>query len=189
MADPMKSILAQWRQCCPELDTSSMEIAGRILLAASLLQTRLEPVFRRHDVSSGGFDVLATLRRQGPPFELSPTILYKELLITSGTMTHRLNTLEKQGLIERITHPSDRRGLLVRLPPEIPRPWVGYWETGLKVLRAITIKGSATISCSNYSYLHLSPSPLNLETTWNRGQIAASPNIREECDLTSIIVK
>jgi len=115
MRDPMKSIRAQWRQCCPELDTSSMEIAGRILLAASLLQTRLEPVFKRHGVSSGGFDVLATLRRQGSPFELSPTILYKELLITSGTMTHRLNTLEKQGLIERVTHPSDRRGLLVRL--------------------------------------------------------------------------
>jgi DNA-binding MarR family transcriptional regulator len=115
MRDPMKSIRAQWRQCCPELDTSSMEIAGRILLAASLLQTRLETVFRRHGVSSGGFDVLATLRRQGPPFELSPTMLYKELLITSGTMTHRLNTLENQGLIERVTHPSDRRGLLVRL--------------------------------------------------------------------------
>lgn len=115
MRDPMKSIRAQWQQCCPELDTRSMEIAGRILLAASLLQTRLEPVFKRHGVSSGGFDVLATLRRQGPPFELSPTILYKELLITSGTMTHRLDTLEKLGYIERVTHPSDRRGLLVRL--------------------------------------------------------------------------
>lgn len=115
MRDPIKSIRAQWRQCCPELKTDSMEIAGRILLAASLLQSRLEPVFKRHGISSGGFDVLATLRRQGPPFELSPTILYKELLITSGTMTHRLNTLEKQGLIDRVTHPSDRRGLLVRL--------------------------------------------------------------------------
>lgn len=115
MPDAMKSILAQWRRSCPELDTSPMEIAGRVLLAASLLQARLDPVFRRHGVSSGGFDVLATLRRQGSPFELSPTILYKELLITSGTMTHRLGVLEKQGLIERITHPSDRRGLLVRL--------------------------------------------------------------------------
>lgn len=115
MRDPMKSIRAQWQLCCPELNTSSMEIAGRILLASSLLQTRLEPVFKRYGVSSGGFDVLATLRRQGAPFELSPTILYKELLITSGTMTHRLDTLEKRGLIERITHPSDRRGLLVRL--------------------------------------------------------------------------
>lgn len=115
MRDPIKSIRAQWRKCCPELNTGSMEVAGRILLASALLQTRLEPVFKRHGVSSGGFDVLATLRRQGPQFELSPTILYKELLITSGTMTHRLNMLEKQGLIDRVTHPSDRRGLLVRL--------------------------------------------------------------------------
>lgn len=115
MHDPMNKIIAQWRQCCPELDTRSMEIAGRILLAASLLQNRLEPVFRQHGVSSGGFDVLATLRRQGPPFELSPTDLYKALLITSGTMTHRLDGLEKQGLVERISHPHDRRGLLVRL--------------------------------------------------------------------------
>lgn len=115
MKDSMKAILSQWKQCCPELDTRSMEIAGRILLASSLLQTRLEPVFKKHGVSSGGFDVLATLRRQGMPFELSPTTLYKELLITSGTMTHRLNMLEKQGLIERFNHPNDRRGLMVRL--------------------------------------------------------------------------
>ncbi len=115
MHNRVKSIRAQWRQCRPELDTSPMEIAGHILLAASLLQTRLEPVFKRHGVSSGGFDVLATLRRQGAPFELTPTLLYKELLITSGTMTHRLDVLEKLGLIERITNPGDRRGLLVRL--------------------------------------------------------------------------
>ena len=115
MHDPMNKIVAQWKQCCPELDTGSMEIAGRILLAAALLQDRLKPVFQRHDVSSGGFDVLATLRRQGPPFELTPTVLYKELLITSGTMTHRLDGLEKRGLVERISYPQDRRGLLVRL--------------------------------------------------------------------------
>jgi len=92
-----------------------MVVAGHILLAASLLQERLEPVFKRHGVSAGGFDVLATLRRQGPPFELTPTTLYKELLITSGTMTHRLDGLEKLELIERTSHPRDRRGLLVRL--------------------------------------------------------------------------
>lgn len=92
-----------------------MEVAGRILLAAFLLQTRLDPVFKRHGLSSGGFDVLATLRRQGPPYELTPTALYKELLISSGTMTHRLDGLETKDLIKRISHPSDRRGLIVRL--------------------------------------------------------------------------
>ena len=115
MFNPMKMIRAQWRQCSPTLDTSTMEVAGHIQLAASALQSRLNPVFKRHGISSGGFDVLATLRRQGPPFELTPTSLYKELLITSGTMTNRLDHLEKQALVERISHPLDRRGLLVRL--------------------------------------------------------------------------
>lgn len=92
-----------------------MEVAGRMLLAASLLQAQIEALFKEHGLSTGAFDVLATLRRQGPPYEIMPTALYQELLITSGTMTHRLDGLERRGLIERVAHPTDRRGLLVRL--------------------------------------------------------------------------
>lgn len=113
--DPVKAIREQWRSCRPDLDTRPMDIAGHLLLAASLLQARVDPVLKQHGLSSGSFDVLATLRRQGPPFELTPTTLYKELLITSGTMTHRLDGLQASGLIKRSSHPSDRRGLLVRL--------------------------------------------------------------------------
>jgi DNA-binding MarR family transcriptional regulator len=113
--DPIRTIREQWQCCRPDLDTGPMETAGRLLLAASLLQNRLEPEFHRYGISSGGFDILATLRRQGDQFELTPTMLYKELLITSGTITYRLDTLEAKGLIKRLPHPSDRRGLIIRL--------------------------------------------------------------------------
>ena len=92
-----------------------MEIIGRLLILTSLIQSVLEPELQRQGLSLGGFDVLASLRRQGHPYELSPTELYQELLITSGTMTSRLNNLEKRGLIARRSHPGDRRSVVVSL--------------------------------------------------------------------------
>lgn len=150
MHDPVKSIRRQWRKCRPELDTRPMEVAGRILLAASLLQARIEPVFKEHGLSSGAFDVLATLRRQGPPFELSPTVLYKQLLITSGTMTHRLDGLERRGLIERAAHPSDRRGLLVRLTKQglalTDRLIDGHLENERRLFASLGAHDAATLA-------------------------------------------
>jgi DNA-binding MarR family transcriptional regulator len=113
--DQLAHILAQWQATRPDLDTSPMATIGRILLAAERLQARLQVVFARHGLTMGGFDVLASLRRAGPPYQLSPTQLYRELLISSGGITHRLERLEQQGLVERIADPADRRGLLVRL--------------------------------------------------------------------------
>jgi DNA-binding MarR family transcriptional regulator len=91
-----------------------MEVVGRILFAASLLEERLGRALE-DAVTSGGLDVLATLRRQGPPYELTPTALYRELLLSSGAMTHRLDALADRGLVERRPDPDDRRGWLVRL--------------------------------------------------------------------------
>lgn len=108
--------IAQWRKERPDLDVSPMAVLGRLSEAASLVaHDRLAPLFARFGLRHGEFDVLATLRRSGPPFALSPTDLYEATMVTSGAMTNRLDRLEKAGLIRRVPHPSDRRGLMVEL--------------------------------------------------------------------------
>ncbi|TIM67601.1 MAG: MarR family transcriptional regulator, partial [Mesorhizobium sp.] len=76
---------------------------------------RLAPLFARFGLQSGEFDVLATLRRSGSPYALTPTALYEATMVTSGAMTNRLDRLEKSGLIMRGPHPNDRRGVVVQL--------------------------------------------------------------------------
>ena len=73
----------------------------------------------QHEKSeSWEFDVLAALRRAGGDYELSPGRLLKETLVTSGTMTNRVDRLAARGFVERLPDPNDRRGVLVRLTPE-----------------------------------------------------------------------
>nr|WP_244989311.1 MarR family transcriptional regulator [Pantoea cypripedii] len=99
----------------PELDASSMAIFGRMLrIMKHLAKTRAEAL-SPFGFRDGEFDVLATLRRAGSPFCLSPTQLYKSLLVTSGAMTNRLNHLEEAGLIARVADPQDKRSSLVAL--------------------------------------------------------------------------
>lgn len=91
-----------------------MGVIGRLNEAASLIsRERLAPLFARFGLQQGEFDVLATLRRSGAPYALTPTELYEATMVTSGAMTARLDRLEKAGLIRRAPHPSDRRGVVV----------------------------------------------------------------------------
>jgi DNA-binding MarR family transcriptional regulator len=93
-----------------------MAVLGRLRQAAAMIsRTRLDPLFARFGLQSGEFDVLATLRRSGAPFALTPTALYEATMVTSGAMTNRLDRLEKSGLIARTPHPEDRRGVIVQL--------------------------------------------------------------------------
>ena len=115
--DYVDHILDQWRRETPQLDPSPMGVFGRISRAARLLERHIESVFARHNLQGGRFDVLAALRRAGAPHVLSPTNLYNSLLVTSGAMTHRLDRLAADGLIERIPDPNDGRSLLVGLTP------------------------------------------------------------------------
>ncbi|TPI36612.1 MarR family transcriptional regulator [Mesorhizobium sp. B3-1-9] len=108
--------MEQWRRERPDLDVSPMGVIGRLNEASALIaRDRLAPVFARFGLQSGEFDVLATLRRSGAPYALTPTELYEATMVTSGAMTARLDRLEKAGLTRRAPHPSDRRGVVVQL--------------------------------------------------------------------------
>lgn len=116
--DHVQHVLEQWRREAPELDRSPMGVVGRISRLAQLLQVELERVFAAHGVTGGEFDVLASLRRAGRPYRLTPTELSRALMVTSGGMTKRLAALEERGLIRREPDPKDRRSTAVSLTRE-----------------------------------------------------------------------
>ncbi|MEG0223857.1 MAG: MarR family transcriptional regulator, partial [Comamonas sp.] len=91
--DAVDAILAQWQRERPDLDASPMGPIGRIKRCAALLEQQLEAGFAAFDLSLWEFDMLAALRRSGAPCRLSPTELFSTLMVTSGTMTHRLKRL------------------------------------------------------------------------------------------------
>ncbi|AXE31283.1 MarR family transcriptional regulator [Chromobacterium phragmitis] len=117
-ADAVDCILAQWARERPDLDVSPMGVIGRLSRCAALLSQRLDSVFAEYGLSGWEFDVLATLRRAGAPYCLAPTELFSSLMVTSGTMTHRLKVLEGKGWIERQASSLDARSTLVRLSGE-----------------------------------------------------------------------
>jgi len=115
--DGVDEILEQWRRERPELDPSPIGVVGRVSRLARELELRLERVYREHGLEPGWHDVLATLRRNGPPYRLRPTDFSGQLMITSSGTTKRLDRLEQAGLIARAPDPDDRRGTLISLTP------------------------------------------------------------------------
>ncbi|MCP1312904.1 MULTISPECIES: MarR family winged helix-turn-helix transcriptional regulator [unclassified Halomonas] len=113
--DHVDRILAQWQRQRPDLDVAPMGTLGRLKRLNQVLTRAMEKTWAPFGLNESSFDVLATLRREGPPFALSPSALMASTLVTSGTMTHRLQQLEKAGLIERIKNPEDGRGFLISL--------------------------------------------------------------------------
>jgi DNA-binding MarR family transcriptional regulator len=118
MMDHVDKILAQWRRERPDLDVSAMGLLGRFTRLRAHLAREIERVFTDHGLTSASFDVLAALRRSGPPFQLSPGDLLATTMVTSGTMTNRIDQLEKAGLVERLDNPEDRRGVIIALTAE-----------------------------------------------------------------------
>jgi DNA-binding MarR family transcriptional regulator len=113
--DDVDLILEQWRTERPDLDPAPIGVIGRVSRLARELEQRLEPVYREHGMEPGWFDVLATLRRAGPPYRLRPTEFTSALMLTSSGTTKRLDRLEQAGLIARGPDPDDRRGTLITL--------------------------------------------------------------------------
>ena len=116
--DGVDLIIEQWQRERPELDHSPIGIVGRVSRLARELEARLEPVYREHGLEPGWHDVLATLRRSGPPYRLRPTDLSGSVMLTSSGTTKRLDRLEAAGLIAREPDPDDRRGTLISLTAE-----------------------------------------------------------------------
>lgn len=113
--DAVATILQQWQRERPDLDASPMGIIGRVGRCTALLRGKLDETFSRFELTAWEFDVLATLRRAGSPYCLAPTVLFRTLMITSGTMTRQLQQLEARGLISRLPNPDDARSQLVQL--------------------------------------------------------------------------
>ncbi|MGV4981837.1 MarR family winged helix-turn-helix transcriptional regulator [Streptomyces sp. NPDC001709] len=113
--DPVDAIIEQWAAVRPDLDSRAMEVFGRIYRLSRTMGDRMEKAYQPYGISRGEFDVLATLRRSGEPYTLSPRQLSATLMLTTGGMTGRLDKLEKAGLLRRSPDPHDRRGLKVTL--------------------------------------------------------------------------
>lgn len=113
--DHVDAILSQWGRERPDLDVGPMGIMGRLHRLATHLGREVEAVLLQHGLSSSAFDVMATLRRACAPYRLSPGELLDMTMVSSGTMTNRIDQLEKAGLVERINNPEDRRSVLIAL--------------------------------------------------------------------------
>jgi DNA-binding MarR family transcriptional regulator len=113
--DEVDTIVEAWRRERPDIDVAPMEVLSRISRLARHLDRLRGNAFSAHDLESWEFDVLAALRRSGAPYRLSPGQLLRETLVTSGTMTNRIDRLAGRGLVTRHDHPNDRRGVLVQL--------------------------------------------------------------------------
>ncbi|MFJ5266149.1 MarR family winged helix-turn-helix transcriptional regulator [Streptomyces sp. NPDC088387] len=116
--DDVDTIVEQWADVRPDLDARAMEVFGRVFRLSRVMGDRMEGACARFGISRGEFDVLATLRRSGTPYTLSPRRLSATLMLTTGGMTGRLDKLERAGLLRRSPDPHDRRGLKVTLTQE-----------------------------------------------------------------------
>jgi DNA-binding MarR family transcriptional regulator len=113
--DEVDDLVAAWQAERPDLDVRPMQVLSRITRLARHLDRERRAAFAAHDLEPWEFDVLAALRRQGPPYGLSPGALLRATLVTSGTMTNRIDRLEQSGLVRRRPDPDDKRGVLVTL--------------------------------------------------------------------------
>ena len=126
--DEVAELVAAWRRERPDLDIAPLEVLSRITRLARQLDIARRAAFAEHGLETWGFDVLAALRRVGAPYQLTPGQLIHENLVTSGTITNRLDRLESDGLLGRYPDPSDGRGTLVRIT-----------EKGIKVVDAALV--------------------------------------------------
>ncbi len=113
--DEVDRLVRSWQKERPDLDVAPLQVLSRVSRLAKHLDRTRRAAFAQHELEPWEFDVLTTLRRAGEPYELSPGALLRATLVTSGTMTNRIDRLAAAGLVRRRPDPEDRRGVLVSL--------------------------------------------------------------------------
>jgi len=137
MRDEVDDLVEAWARELPALDLEPVAVFSRIHRLARHLDLARREAFSAHGIESWEFDVLAALRRAGAPYELSPGRLLRETLVTSGTMTNRVDRLAGRGYVERYPDPADRRGVIVRLTREGKTAVDGAFEALLSAEAAL----------------------------------------------------
>ncbi|MGP9675024.1 MULTISPECIES: MarR family winged helix-turn-helix transcriptional regulator [unclassified Halomonas] len=156
--DHVDKILTQWQQQRPDLNVAPMGPLGRLKRLNQSLMRRMEQTWAAYGLSDSSFDVLATLRREGPPYALSPSDLMASTMVTSGTMTHRLQQLEKAELIERVKNPADGRGFLISLSEKgfalIDEAVAAHVETQAELVSGLSDKQRAQLDALLKQFLN-----------------------------------
>ena len=135
--DEVDELVEAWRRERVDLDLAPVEVFSRIGRLARLLDQARREAFAAHAIEIWEFDVLSAVRRAGHPYQLTPGALLRHTMVTSGTMTNRVDRLAARGLVERSPDPKDRRGVLVRLTPDGKRTVDGAFETLLESERGL----------------------------------------------------
>jgi DNA-binding MarR family transcriptional regulator len=118
LSDEVDGLVSQWQAQRPDLDVGPLHVLSRVTRLARHLDIARRSAFASHGLETWEFDVLSALRRVGSPFQLTPGALLRATLVTSGTMTNRIDRLTEAGLVHRAPDPRDRRGVLVTLTEE-----------------------------------------------------------------------
>lgn len=149
-ADHVDDVLADWERERPGIDRSPVAVIARVGRACAYLDRGLNDTLQQFGLNRSTFDLLATLRRTGAPYRLSPTTLFRSLMRTSGAMTHLVDRVEAMGLVERVPDPDDRRGVLVGLTPDggafFDRVGKAHLENERSLLAALTAEEQAALA-------------------------------------------
>ncbi|MCU1569456.1 MAG: MarR family transcriptional regulator [Naasia sp.] len=117
-SDEVDRIVEGWERARPELDFTPLQVLSRVRRLARQLEPARKAAFSTAGLDSWEFDVLSGLRRSGPPYQLTPKSLLQITLVSSGTMSNRIDRLVSRALVERRIDPTDGRGVLVVLTDE-----------------------------------------------------------------------
>lgn len=141
--DAVDRIIGQWQEVRPDLDMTPIGVIGRVSRLSRLIDRRLAENFARHGIENWMYDVLATLRRSGEPYELTAGELVRQSMVTTGAVTNRIDRLEQRGLVER-AGADDRRKVIVRLTPAglelVERVAVDHMATERDILAALSTR-------------------------------------------------
>ncbi len=116
--DLIDRTMGGWQGTRPDIDTTALQVTGRLARIGPHLARRQEAVFERFGLNRGEVGALSALRVSGPPHQLSPTRLGKGLMLSSAGVTSRIDRLERRGLVRRLPDPDDRRGVIIELTDE-----------------------------------------------------------------------